>query len=553
MGSGLWRPLRRRCASLQSSRADWRARVLPRLRFSTRTSSFRGSLTSGGERNHPVTSSVISRLPPGTSGPALRSRPGTISESGPSTIIARPTELSSRPNPAQIIGAVPELGREVSGERVLDFFAWQISDARRTFFSGIRRVLPGHCLRIDARSVTESQYWLPPSEVDDRTPYSQALEELRSIFHRAVKDRLDSRRPLVAHSSGGFDSSTVVTVADRIYKDEPGRPPLTMLSGLTPGFACDESAYMDAVASAVSFDSVAWDVVGETPASFPGVQRRAPYPRSGIGGGPSRDLEVAHERDAGVLLTGILGDDVWRATGVLRDFVVHGRWLRAARTLTRRGVRQVNRTDIEELVLAWLSPRAAVRVSHRHYDSRPVVSEWWGPELRSIGPLRSQSAHLPDVAWPSHLICGSWAQLTHPKAWLPIEGMTEYAIDAGLEVRSPHADVRLIERVLKIPGISASHAAITGAPAMTRWASTCRPSSHFGSSRRPGQTSGRRRPGAACPVMVPIYRMDHGSARRTLTVGSRAACSGESSLRPIRVPWSTDWSSSSRTSRLGFA
>ena len=167
-----------------------------------------------------------------------------------------PTHSSSLLNPAQIVGAIPELGSQLSSEHILDFLTWQVSDARRTFFSGIRRVLPGHYLRIDAESAVESRYWLPAADVDDHTAYPEALEELRVIFRRAVKERLDSRRPLVAHSSGGFDSSTVVAVANRIYREEPGRPPFTMLSGLTPGFACDESAYIEnAVASTVSFPS----------------------------------------------------------------------------------------------------------------------------------------------------------------------------------------------------------------------------------------------------------------------------------------------------------
>ena len=86
--------------------------------------------------------------------------------------------------------------------------------------------------------------------------------------------------------------------ADEVYRSEPGRAPLVMVSALAPGFACDESNYMDAVASRVSFEGLRWNIVEETSSSFPGVFRGAPNIRIGLAGGPRRDLEIARQKRA---------------------------------------------------------------------------------------------------------------------------------------------------------------------------------------------------------------------------------------------------------------
>ena len=351
----------------------------------------------------------------------------------------------------QIIPLLGDPSEEIEAAKILDQLSEQVSDPSKTFFQSVVRLRPGHRLVATANNVAERRYWFPPETPDRSLSYEENLERLRQAFRRAVRDRLESDHPLVAHSSGGFDSSTILMAADEIYRSEPGRAPLVMASALTPGFACDESNYMDAVASRVSFEGVRWNVLEETSSSFPGVFGGVPSLRIGLGGGPLRDLEIARERGARVLVSGLMGDEVWYAGGVLRDFVRHGRLDVLLRHVRRWGLGLSALRRTLDWGLGIFEPSVASTIAHRFEGRSAPPPEWMGPRLREIYPLAAEPADLLSLRWPSHLLASIWARLTSPLTGAHIERMTDYGREDGVEVRLPHADVRLIECIMAVP------------------------------------------------------------------------------------------------------
>ena len=342
---------------------------------------------------------------------------------------------------------------QVDDRQVGDWLTVAIRDPRRTLFKGIHRLPPGHRLTCDAGGSHDSRYWSPPSEPRQAGSYEETCERLRETFRRAVRDRLESDHPIIAHSSGGFDSSTIVMMADAIYRSEPMRPPLTTASALARGMESDDSRYMDAVAGRVAFQSVRWNVVEETPPDFPGVTRSKPALRIGLGGGPQRDLQLARETNARVLITGITGDTIWHATGVLRDFVHHGRWIAAARSLIAMGRRGGALRRVVDAGVGILPPARAARVAGWLLHRRALPPEWAGPALRERWSSPSTPADETPEGFESshHLQRSVCAKLTEPAAGFVVDAMVEYGSDAGLEMRMPHADVRLVEQVMSIP------------------------------------------------------------------------------------------------------
>ncbi len=340
---------------------------------------------------------------------------------------------------------------ELAAPQILDLLSEHVSDPRRTLFRGFVRLRPGHRLIATAREVVESRYWMPPATPDTSLSYDENCERLRSVFRRAVRDRLESDHPIVAHSSGGFDSSTILMAAEEVYRSEPGRAPLIMVSALAPGFACDESNYMDAVASRVSFEGLRWNIIEETSSSFPGVFRGAPTVRIGLAGGPRRDLEIARQKGARVLVSGFMGDEVWYAGGVLRDFVRRARLDIVLRHVRRAGLGFSALRHTIDWGLGILNPALAPTIAHRLEGGFAPPPEWMGPRLREIYPPSAELLELPSVDWSSHLLADLWARLTRPRTGAQIEGMTDYGSEDGLEVRLPHADVRLIECVMALP------------------------------------------------------------------------------------------------------
>ncbi len=130
----------------------------------------------------------------------------------------------------------------------------------KTYFQNIAALPGGHSALISSTGVRCGRYWSPKLDTIS-VSYREHCSDIRDLFIQAVRVRLDSDYPIVAHSSGGFDSSSIVMAADRVYRNETGRPPLVLASATANGMACDDSQYMDAVSSNVLFGESRWSAL----------------------------------------------------------------------------------------------------------------------------------------------------------------------------------------------------------------------------------------------------------------------------------------------------
>jgi hypothetical protein len=137
---------------------------------------------------------------------------------------------------------------------------------------------------------------------------------------------------------------------------------------------------------------------------------------------------------------------------VLRDFVRHGRWLRALAEIARHGLDRSSPARMFDAALGVLSPGMALAVANR-FARLPPPAEWFGPAFLNIyaSGLRPAPRQMPDARWPAHVTSGVWSQLTHPTVALILETANEEGLEYGVEVRTPFTDVRLIEHMLMIP------------------------------------------------------------------------------------------------------
>ena len=91
-----------------------------------------------------------------------------------------------------------------------------------TFFSGIRRLLPGHCLtiRADGRLDGPHRYYDLPSRVRPlHVPFEEAKERLLVLLREAIRLHLRADVPVGINLSGGIDSSVLLALA----AEDPGR------------------------------------------------------------------------------------------------------------------------------------------------------------------------------------------------------------------------------------------------------------------------------------------------------------------------------------------
>jgi asparagine synthase (glutamine-hydrolysing) len=123
------------------------------------------------------------------------------------------------------------------------------TDAHRTLFEGVDRLLQGHVLEVRRSGVGARRYWMPRPA--GTIPYDQA--RFTNVLGRAV-DRLVHDRAGV-FLSGGLDSALVAaSLSDRT--EDLGLPKPVALSLAFRGTPADEEVTQRAVAARLGFDQI---------------------------------------------------------------------------------------------------------------------------------------------------------------------------------------------------------------------------------------------------------------------------------------------------------
>ena len=353
---------------------------------------------------------------------------------------------------AQVL-AHPSVPREPDAAVAADHIACDVRNGERTLFRDVRRVPPGHVLVGEDGGVRLTKYW----SAEPRRPIRYRHDEdyaahCRTVLTRSVADRMRGERGLAAMLSGGLDSSSVVCTAWRLV-DTPGIRPRPF-SMIFPGRSeSDERPFIHAIAQHCGTDVV--EVLPD-PITGRALERQA----SGWTATPAMPAdEMASSLYAAMRQRGYRST----LTGAGGDFLFTGSVFQYADLLRQfRPVAAVKRfvddwyageTGRSPLGLlqagVWpLLPRAvkdAARPLARRaidYTDQPA---WLRIDRTPGEPLPEQprggSYATEDVT--RHLGCGMHAFF--------VECAERYAASAGIELRHPLLDVRLVEFALNIP------------------------------------------------------------------------------------------------------
>jgi asparagine synthase (glutamine-hydrolysing) len=116
---------------------------------------------------------------------------------------------------AKCLLANPEIDRDLDPAALDHFLAFLYTPRDRAIFRGMRKLLPGHYLKLRDGRVTVERYWqLPVGETFDGSE-ADALDRLETTIGDAVRSHMVSDVPLGAFLSGGIDSSVVVALMAR--------------------------------------------------------------------------------------------------------------------------------------------------------------------------------------------------------------------------------------------------------------------------------------------------------------------------------------------------
>ena len=117
----------------------------------------------------------------------------------------------------------PSVSAELGREGLAEIFT--MGPARTPgcgVFTGISELKPGYCMTVDNRGVRIKQYWSLDSHAHE-DDFEVTVRTVRELFHDAVTRQLVSDVPLCVLLSGGLDSSAISSVASKAYRDRGER------------------------------------------------------------------------------------------------------------------------------------------------------------------------------------------------------------------------------------------------------------------------------------------------------------------------------------------
>jgi asparagine synthase (glutamine-hydrolysing) len=146
----------------------------------------------------------------------------------------------------------PEITARFEEKLLAEYLTFGYVSSDETLFKGIRKLMPGHTLTLDAQTgeVQIRQYWdVPPASSDERKSDEEWIRECRMRLEEAVQTRLMSDVPLGMFLSGGVDSSAIAALIKRLRTE----PVKTFAVGYREA-AYSELAYARRVADAIGTD-----------------------------------------------------------------------------------------------------------------------------------------------------------------------------------------------------------------------------------------------------------------------------------------------------------
>jgi asparagine synthase (glutamine-hydrolysing) len=353
--------------------------------------------------------------------------------------------------------------RRLNEFRLADYLVNELDreDTVGTFYEGVQRLPGGHCLMAERDSVKVWDYWkLVPKEGTRYRSMQECGEAYRSVFMKAVADRIRDTAGVAYALSGGLDSSSVVAAARE-------------LSG---GTAKANLATFSLVDDA---DQEALEMIGSV-VEQGGIDSRLIRPEDVTAGnydlaGFIRNSDQPFEVELGffswityrsvrrhgcrVLLDGVDGDQMHPHNFYLSSMIRRGRWLAAvhnARCLGREWKEPSWRILAGEGLLP-IFPRQMLALGKL---KRAIIKPPPDTSIRLIDEDLARRTHVTERCMARRQTLLNAAHdpcLLHSRGftsgWVSFafEGLGLRASLLGLELRHPFADRRVAEFLISLP------------------------------------------------------------------------------------------------------
>jgi asparagine synthase (glutamine-hydrolysing) len=298
-----------------------------------------------------------------------------------------------------------------------------------TLFAGIRHVLPGTVLSVDASGARATRWWNLADQTPQPQPFAAWQEELLALLDDAVRLRLRADVPFGAFLSGGVDSSTVVALMRRHVRE----PVRTYCIGFAdPRY--DESPHARDAAQRFGARHTERVVAPDLLDDWSDALWFCDQPHGDASFLPTREVARLAVRDVKVVLTGDGGDELFAGYDKYASFVADPAWAELPAAAFARAY--VEHTGLfgaqlrQALYQPWLRARLAA------VDSVEEVAAPW----------LAQAAHLDRI---NQMLFLDMMLLLPGNNLVKPDRM---GMSVSLEARTPLLDWRLMEFAFRSPG-----------------------------------------------------------------------------------------------------
>jgi len=367
---------------------------------------------------------------------------------------------------ASTVGAIlehTEIPRDLDLASLAAAAAGLWNHSAQTAFRAIRELPAGHLLRYEpGLAPTVHAYWSPPSSLlHTRQPIAQAAEELRHLLSESVRERLSPDGVTGLSLSGGWDSTAVFGTGQQLLgASHDGRRIQPVSISYPPGDPGDEDDLIRAVAGRWNVEP-RWLEVDEIPlfneAEGAAAARDEPFAHAYERW--NRELSrSARAAGARVMLDGVGGDQLFQVSDIfLSDLFQRGRWLELARQWRGRGGRGLRnfwrwavRPALPDPVTRAIASLRGMPTPGHHFDRQPPP--WFEHAfLESHGVLARERAEVPVLPRSSRVLGETHAYLRYPLFARILGHLGSFALEEGVELRSPLLDERVVRFAARRP------------------------------------------------------------------------------------------------------
>jgi asparagine synthase (glutamine-hydrolysing) len=351
---------------------------------------------------------------------------------------------------AAAVLAHPAVPHDVDEDTLVRLYAIDLPQAGHSMFEHVREMLPGQALIVLDQNVREFRHW--QIDLTRRIRYhheNEYAEHFRDLLTDSVRNQLRSTAQPVLLMSGGYDSASLAVIAARQMAQ-----PLTTVSWVFDELTdCDERPAINAINQHIGAKPVQFTADGLYPlANWQDWPHDPSWPLLNAHRAlKMRAYRAAASSGARVVLTGAAGDDLFAGSAhwmgeMLRDGRIGAAGSAVARLVSESGLRGAWQNGALRLAvrsMLELVPGMKKMLTRR---AHPIEKAWLTPYARNLLDQQARWAAPEGAHRPSQV-----ETLVSDHAAFGPSAEIHYAALAGIDVRSPHRDRRLIEFMLAIP------------------------------------------------------------------------------------------------------